>query len=424
MSNDSGPWRKFAQTFFLAEQPNGYFVLNDIFRFLKEDTVADEEEDAAEETVDGYDKLEESVPVAVPESKIEVAEKEEPVVPLQQEEVPKAAEQKIVETPAAAPVKEEVTKSVVEEVSKDVATPAPAPVANGSAEKAATPVAEAAPVEVAAPVETPAAPAQKATPPPAAATPSKPAAPPAPKTWASLAKGAAGAWGKPAPAPSPAAPAAAPKPAAPAAAAPAAAAPTAPAPQAPTGPKKSAAAEAALAVTTSHCFIKVHSFTLLANPQSASADVHLNTSAIRQLANWAATNADRNETLDPERLRAALEARFGKVLDLEIVKTKACAFLEFESIASARQAILASLPVNQGGEGGVKVEDGRVLVETRKEKDQRGPPRGGPRSLQQGGNPTFNAQGQQGAGRGGRGGMQQGRGGARGGRPPVAPAAK
>ncbi len=36
MSNRGEPWRKFVQTFFLAEQPNGYFVLNDIFRFLKD----------------------------------------------------------------------------------------------------------------------------------------------------------------------------------------------------------------------------------------------------------------------------------------------------------------------------------------------------------------------------------------------------
>ena len=37
MSNKGERWRKFAQTFFLAEQPTGYFVLNDIFRYLKED---------------------------------------------------------------------------------------------------------------------------------------------------------------------------------------------------------------------------------------------------------------------------------------------------------------------------------------------------------------------------------------------------
>ncbi|KAK4691402.1 hypothetical protein P7C70_g9356, partial [Phenoliferia sp. Uapishka_3] len=44
MSNGGRPWRKFAQTFFLAEQPNGFFVLNDIFRNIKEE--GDEEEEA------------------------------------------------------------------------------------------------------------------------------------------------------------------------------------------------------------------------------------------------------------------------------------------------------------------------------------------------------------------------------------------
>ena len=50
MSNNSEAWRKFAQTFFLAEQPNGYFVLNDIFRYLKEESVdVDEAEDSTVE---------------------------------------------------------------------------------------------------------------------------------------------------------------------------------------------------------------------------------------------------------------------------------------------------------------------------------------------------------------------------------------
>src|SRR5260221_529924 len=48
MSNNGEPWRKFAQTFFLAEQPNGYFVLNDIFRFLKEESGDDVEEQVSE----------------------------------------------------------------------------------------------------------------------------------------------------------------------------------------------------------------------------------------------------------------------------------------------------------------------------------------------------------------------------------------
>jgi hypothetical protein len=44
MSNKSAPHRKFTQTFVLAEQSNGYYVLNDIFRYIKED----EEEAEAE----------------------------------------------------------------------------------------------------------------------------------------------------------------------------------------------------------------------------------------------------------------------------------------------------------------------------------------------------------------------------------------
>jgi len=44
MSNNSQPSRKFVQTFVLATQTNGYFVLNDIFRYL-----FDEDEEAAAE---------------------------------------------------------------------------------------------------------------------------------------------------------------------------------------------------------------------------------------------------------------------------------------------------------------------------------------------------------------------------------------
>ncbi|KAI8820712.1 uncharacterized protein EV422DRAFT_529866 [Fimicolochytrium jonesii] len=49
MSNNSGTSHKFAQTFFLAEQVNGYYVLNDIFRFLKED-IDNDYEDAEDPT--------------------------------------------------------------------------------------------------------------------------------------------------------------------------------------------------------------------------------------------------------------------------------------------------------------------------------------------------------------------------------------
>lgn len=44
ISNKSEPSRKFVQTFVLAEQPNGYYVLNDIFRYLTEDEEISNEE--------------------------------------------------------------------------------------------------------------------------------------------------------------------------------------------------------------------------------------------------------------------------------------------------------------------------------------------------------------------------------------------
>jgi hypothetical protein len=43
MCNRGCASQKFAQTFFLAEQPSGYYVLNDIFRFLKDDVGAEYE---------------------------------------------------------------------------------------------------------------------------------------------------------------------------------------------------------------------------------------------------------------------------------------------------------------------------------------------------------------------------------------------
>lgn len=36
-SRDFSGWRKFVQTFFLAPQDTGYFVLNDIFHFVTDE---------------------------------------------------------------------------------------------------------------------------------------------------------------------------------------------------------------------------------------------------------------------------------------------------------------------------------------------------------------------------------------------------
>ncbi len=51
LSNNGAGWRKFAQTFFLAEQPNGYYVLNDIFRYLKDDDEIEAEAEAVDEAI-------------------------------------------------------------------------------------------------------------------------------------------------------------------------------------------------------------------------------------------------------------------------------------------------------------------------------------------------------------------------------------
>ncbi|KAK3835008.1 MAG: hypothetical protein J3R72DRAFT_424498 [Linnemannia gamsii] len=54
MSNRGGPAQKFVQTFFLAEQPKGYYVHNDIFRFLKDDHEEEQEEEEDEDLTEMY----------------------------------------------------------------------------------------------------------------------------------------------------------------------------------------------------------------------------------------------------------------------------------------------------------------------------------------------------------------------------------
>lgn len=114
------------------------------------------------------------------------------------------------------------------------------------------------------------------------------------------------------------------------------------------------------------------------------------------------------EPVSQNQLSQALAQRFGPVKDVEIVRSKACAFLEFLSLDAAKKAIITSLPQNQGGEGGVRIDVGgeigqvRIFVETRKERGERPPSR--PR----GGGP-MNGEARGGF-RGGRGGPGRGRG--------------
>ena len=194
ISNKSEPSRKFIQTFVLAEQPNGYYVLNDIFRYLadEQEVEAVEEEEVAEPVAEAP-KVAEPAPAAEAQVTDEVAASKVDEK-LEQEtngeiEQPEAAPQTIgtpaeeVEAPVPA-VETEILKQ------DKPATPEPTPVPEQELK-------EEAPAEESAP------------------------APSLPKTWATIAS-------KPGAKPVvPAIPAAAPKAAAPAAPAASAAQPAA-----------------------------------------------------------------------------------------------------------------------------------------------------------------------------------------------------
>ncbi|EJU02152.1 NTF2-domain-containing protein [Dacryopinax primogenitus] len=408
MSNNGEPWKKFAQTFFLAEQPNGYYVLNDIFRFLKEETLAEGDEAEAEaepsepapvepsqaEPVSGTAQTESAMDAAAQQPQAlngfhpELEKESEPAEDLVHNE----PEEPVQVEEAVPPMPEEPAHSIVVAPSAQTAeepAPTPATVAPVTAPEPAAPkevpakVVDVAPpmpeqpaqstVVAPTPATAPAAPAQPAQ-------PAAPAPPPGPKTWAALASKDSNRWGAnvaseargvsaaPPPSRTPAAPAPSPAPSQGAR------------PPTSQGPPPAAPAP----VTTAQCFIKN---VTEAVSKTALADVLMN--------------------------------RFGPIKELEIVRSKACAFLEFTSVESAAKAIQASLPTSQGGQGSVRVpvEGGGyvpVHIETRKERGER------PVSRPRGGGPGQQGQTGQGEGRGagnyrGRGeGRGTGRGGERG----------
>ncbi|BGP15599.1 hypothetical protein JCM10213_004116 [Rhodosporidiobolus nylandii] len=411
MSNANGPWRKFAQTFFLAEQPSGYFVLNDICRYIKEE--GDETEaspapaaaaPAAAQPEPAQSQPQPEQAEAQPVSFEEAPAKEEaPAAPAAVEEPAAATEasadsftfhgDKSLIPPAtngAAPEEEQEEKAPAQEEAApepvvEAPEPTPEPVAEQPkpAAEAEKPAAAPAPAEEA-PAPTPAAPAEPVAAPTPAAVPAvaPPVAAATPKTWATLAASGVNKWGQisnqskgvsaaaPPPAPAPAAE----RPA------PAAAAPT----QAGPG-----LVDAVLAINTPSCFVK-----------------------------------GVVETVSEKALRDVLTTRFGALKEVDIVRSKACAFVEFEKLDAARRAIQVSLRPSEGGEGGIFIEVGQAqparinVVERKPHGDRpisnrtRG---GGAVGGQQGG--QRRQEDGQGApsGRGGRGGSTGGRGG-RGGR--------
>lgn len=190
ISNKSQPHKKFTQTFVLATQTNGYFVLNDIFRYLVE------EEDEAEAEA-AAPPAEEVQQVPGTESSTEA------------QAAPAAAEPKTLTSSADPAAIEQAAKKVDQELEEKIVKPAEqetaAPTVNGTHETEVADAVEETPAPVTQPEpEVEAAPEQKpvepeaeeekpkdpeptpvASPPKQAAP--KPAAPAAPKTWAQLA---------------------------------------------------------------------------------------------------------------------------------------------------------------------------------------------------------------------------------------------
>ncbi|EGO58261.1 hypothetical protein NEUTE1DRAFT_122532 [Neurospora tetrasperma FGSC 2508] len=193
-SNKGAEPKKFVQTFVLAQQPSGYFVLNDMLRYIKEEGEEEVEEPAQEAAA----APEEETP-AQPEAPVEAAP--EPVEEAKQPE-PEAAEldasavdQKLEEaaeeeTPAA-PV--EAAPEPVEEAKQP--EPEAAPEQTAEPEKIVEEITEEEvkkPEEPKAPTPTPAPAAAPRAAAPPAAEPEKPKEPPKPKTWANLVAVAAG----------------------------------------------------------------------------------------------------------------------------------------------------------------------------------------------------------------------------------------
>jgi hypothetical protein len=155
MSNNGESCQKFCQTFFLAEQPEGYYVLNNIFRFLKEDIDAD------------YDETEENGVDRAPTFNFQD--------PAKQASQPVAKPAPVPQKKPSSPVKQEAKPIVKSEEKK---TPAPV----NKETKPVQPVAPPKPTPVSQPQPTVAPAAQPPTPAPVAQpAQAPPARPPSPK---------------------------------------------------------------------------------------------------------------------------------------------------------------------------------------------------------------------------------------------------
>ncbi|KAF3156399.1 hypothetical protein EYR41_001205 [Orbilia oligospora] len=365
MINNSESSQRFAQTFFLAEQtnPRGYFVLNDIFRYLKEEEEEETAEAVPEETVEApVEPAPEAEPV-VEEKEPEVEAKEEPEEP---EPVPVVEKEEVKEEVKEEEVKEETEKieeAPVEPEAEKVEEPAAvAPVIPAVPVVPAVPVIPTPQPETSEPEPTPEAPLAvtepvKETPQAPPPVPQEPPKPAKPASWAALLASK-----------TPAAPTApvATQPVAPAA-------PPTNTPAANTNTNTPAPAPTPSASTTAP------------GPSSQANSGWQTTESRRQNRPVSMSGATQNagsayvknvnEKVSHKDLKAALE-KFGTVNNVEIVLERKCAFVEFADGA----ALLAAAKENPH-----RINGQIIYVEERRPRPANyGGPRGGGSNLRGG----------------------------------------
>ncbi|KAK0753203.1 hypothetical protein B0T18DRAFT_315714 [Schizothecium vesticola] len=388
-ANKEGEPKKFVQTFVLAQQPSGYFVLNDIMRYMPDqDWESEETAPTAEEAAAPADQ--EAEPAAEPEAAVAVPKKPEPVEPeaVAEEAVQEPAPEPEAAAPAAEAPAAEAAPEAEEPAAEEKAEPTPEPEA-----AAQEPAAEEA-KKVEEPKETPAAPVA-APQAPAAAEPEKPRQPPKPMTWASrLAASGPVRPAVPVSMPKTATSSAAPQPRQPApAAAPAAAQPTPAAQSTEAAPAQAAAKDQGSEWQTAETRRQNKAQAAAAAPPKKED----NMAYIKFVT----------DKVQEEDLKTFL-AGFGELEYFDINRQKNCAFVEFKTKAGYNAALNAS-PHTINGEN--------ISIEPRRPKanayggSNYSNPRGGAAPRGRGGFESGRT-GSLGAGRGGSFGQSRGRGGA------------
>lgn len=364
LSNKGQPHKRFVQTFVLAEQTNGYFVLNDIFRYLAEEPEEEEpvQEGPADETV-----LEPAPTAAAPEVEPVPAavSKEEDMAKV--DEKPEEASVKD-ETPAAAasPAAAAVNGTPVPETA-DVAEAEEAPAAavssteDAPAKEPEEPKAEA-PVEPEKPKEpapTPAAAAPKPAAP--AAAPAAPPKPAAPRTWASLIASSNKVATPNVPSPVTAQAPAQPKASVPAPSQPAAAPAAQPAAPAREPSPATSQSEAAGWQTAG------------AGHKKEQSRAH-NQVSTEEPENKRAYIKNVYSQVEEGELKAAL-SKFGEIIYLDIARQKNCAFVDFKTVTGFQNAVNNNPHTVNGLE--IRVEERRTRPPSQYAPFQRGGARGG-----------------------------------------------